>query len=89
MGPGMGGPNQDASNISHTDLMANMVGARANEPSSNTQVLWGTNINTNDISSKLKEFLTTFMPPQDDDNMDLGEGDARYMIEPLYITKLK
>ena len=40
--------------------------------SSNTQVLWGTNINTNDLQTRLKEFLTTFMPELDDADM---EGD--------------
>ena len=39
---------QDASNLSNTNLMGNMLGAHA-EMSSNTQVLWGTNINTNDL----------------------------------------
>lgn len=62
--------------------------------SSNTQVLWGTNINTNDISTKLKEFLTIYMLPQDDDAMDLGNDNQandrdRYIREPYYITKLK
>lgn len=27
---------------------------------SNTQVFWGTNINTQNLQSKLREFLTTF-----------------------------
>ena len=96
MGPpgAMNPPNQDASNISQTDLMANMIGARAGEMSSNTQVLWGTNINTNDISTKLKEFLTLFIPSLDDDCMDLSaenqiNGNDRYTQEPLYIQKLK
>lgn len=88
-------PNQDASNISHTDLMANMYGVRNGENSTmGTQVLWGTNINTNDISQKLKEFLTTFMVDQTDDNIDLGASNAtnvndRYLQEPFYIKKLK
>lgn len=71
--------------------MANLVGARAGEMSSNTQVLWGTNINTNDISNRLREFLTTFIPEMPDDQMDLSadQGNERYMQEPYYITKLK
>jgi hypothetical protein len=88
--PQMGFPNiqQDASNISQTDIMGNMN--RGGEFSSNTQVLWGTNINTNDISNKLKEFLTSFMIMQEDDQMDLGNiNDDRYTQEPLYIQKLK
>lgn len=48
-----------------------------------TQVLWGTNINTNDLSQRLREFLTTFMLMQDDDQMDLGadgpNGNDRYL----------
>lgn len=52
------------------------------EMSSNTQVLWGTNINTNDIQQQLKEFLMThtIMPEGDVDNFN---------VEPYYITKLK
>lgn len=59
--------------------------------SSNTQVLWGTNINTSDISIKLKEFLTTFMlDDQEDDQMDLGDGlpnndNSPYLKPPVYI----
>lgn len=34
--------------------------------SSNTQVLFGTNINTNDVSAKLKNFINTFVPVNDD-----------------------
>jgi hypothetical protein len=37
----------DASNMSNTNLAANM--GAGTEMSSNTQVLWGTNINTNDL----------------------------------------
>lgn len=83
--------NQDASNISQTDLLVNMANTRAGEMSSNTQVLWGTNINTNDISNKLREFLTTFIPEISDDQMDLSgdAGNERYMQVPIYITKLK
>ena len=71
--------------------MANMGGARGGEMSSNTQVLWGTNINTNDISNKLREFLTSYIPEMPDDAMDLGgdNGNERYMQVPIYIQKLK
>lgn len=41
--------------------------------SSNTQVLWGTNINTQDLQSRLREFLTTFTIIQDD-AQDLNNG---------------
>lgn len=43
--------------------------------SSNTQVLWGTNINTNDLQTRLKEFLTTFMPELDENDADMEEDD--------------
>jgi len=49
----------EQTNMSNTNLMSGM-GAMGNEMSSNTQVLWGTNINTNSLQQKLKEFLTTF-----------------------------
>lgn len=54
------------------------------EMSSNTQVLWGTNINTNDLQTRLKEFLLTYtvMPTGEDEQMDFN-------IEPFYITALK
>jgi hypothetical protein len=72
-------------------MMANMHNRPGGEMS--TQVLWGTNINTNDLSQRLREFLTTFMLVQDDDKMDLGadgpNGNDRYLQEPHYITKLK
>jgi DNA replication licensing factor MCM4 len=57
----------------------------AGEMSSNTQVLWGTNINTNDIQQQLKEFLLTYTQIPDQDNM----ADDQFNIEPFYITKLK
>lgn len=44
-----------------------MMGA-GQEMSSNTQVLWGTNINTNDLQSRLKSFLTSYTLLIDDDN---------------------
>ena len=63
------------------------------EMSSNTQVLWGTNINTFDISQQLQEFLTTFTVIPDDENVmevDDGRNDMeRFNHEPYYIQKLK
>jgi len=50
---------RDVSNLSNTPQL-NMAGMIPNEMSSNTQVLWGTNINTGDLSMKLRDFLTTF-----------------------------
>jgi len=76
----------DASNMSHTNL-ANNMGA-AGEMSSNTQVLWGTNINTNSLQMQLKEFLMTYtvMPEPGADGVI---NDDQFNIEPVYITKLK
>jgi DNA replication licensing factor MCM4 len=74
----------DPSNMSNTALMQNM-GAQ-NEYSSNTQVLWGTNINTNELQTQLREFLLTFtIMPNADDMQD----DYAFNIEPYYITQLK
>ena len=58
---------QDQSNLSGTNLNGNMIGT-GQEMSSNTQILWGTNINTNDLQQKLKEFLTTFTIVNDEEN---------------------
>ena len=73
----------DASNMSNTNLMNNIGGG--NEMSSNTQVLWGTNINTNDLQSQLREFLLTFTVMPDGDDM----ADDQFNTEPFYITQLK
>jgi hypothetical protein len=53
--------------LSGTNLNGNMIGT-GQEMSSNTQILWGTNINTNDLQQKLKEFLTTFTIVNDEEN---------------------
>jgi hypothetical protein len=59
--------NHNESTILSNTALNGMMGG-GNEMSSNTQVLWGTNINTNELQSKLKEFLTTFtVEPSDDD----------------------
>ena len=71
--------------MSNTNLMNNIGGQ--NEFSSNTQVLWGTNINTNELQTQLREFLLTFtiMPNADDMQVD----EYAFNIEPHYITQLK
>lgn len=51
------------------------------EPSSNTQVLYGTNINSSDVQQKLRNFLTTFVKMEDDEE--------DYSRAPLYIEKLR
>jgi len=43
-----------------------MQGLAGMEPSSNTQVLYGTNINSSEVSQKLRNFLTTYMKMDDD-----------------------
>ena len=75
----------DPSIMSNTNLMNNLGGH--GEMSSNTQVLWGTNINTSDLQIKLKEFLTTFTIMIDDD-VDMNEME-RFNQEPHYIKLLK
>lgn len=49
------------------------------EPSSNTQVLYGTNINSTEVQQKLRNFLTTFTQMGDDEDY----GKAPYYIELL------
>ena len=58
----------------------------ANEMSSHTQVLWGTNINTSDVQMKLKNFINNFEEIKDDDDDD---DDQQYQRAPYYIQKLK
>ena len=57
-----------------------MQGINLNEPSSNTQVLYGTNINSSDVQNRLRSFLTNFVRPEDAE--DFGK-------EPLYVQKLR
>lgn len=80
----MGAPgHQDQSQLSATALNMGAGG----ELSSHTQVLWGTNINTGYLQSRLKEFLTTFTPAADDD-IDMN-GDDQFNQAPHYIQALK
>lgn len=51
------------------------------EASSNTQVLYGTNINSSDVQQKLRNFLTTFIK-MDGDDEDFSRA-------PFYIERLK
>jgi DNA replication licensing factor MCM4 len=55
-----------------------------NEMSSNNQVLWGTNIQANEVQMKLKEFINTFVEINDDDE----EDEAQFTRRPYYIEKL-
>ena len=77
------GQMNDASNMSNTNLMNNIGGG--NEMSSHTQVLWGTNINTNDLQTQLRDFLLTFTVMPEGDEMQ----DDQFNTEPYYITQLK
>ena len=58
----------------------------AQDMSSHTQVLWGTNINTNEVQMKLKNFINNFEEINDDDD---DEDDQQYAKAPYYIEKLK
>lgn len=51
------------------------------EASQNTQVLYGTNINSNEVQQKLRNFLTTFV--------DMTDDDEDFAKEPYYISQLK
>ena len=52
-----------------------------NEPSSNTQVLYGTNINSTEVQQKLRNFITSFTVINDDEE--------DFAKEPLYVEQLK
>lgn len=56
-------------------------GVNGMEASSNTQVLWGTNINTNEIQLKMKSFINTFV--------DIKEDSDDFTQAPYYINQLK
>lgn len=58
-----------------------MQGFAGADPSSNTQVLYGTNINSNDVQNKLKNFLMTFVK--------MGGDDDAFDQEPYYVQRLK
>ena len=51
------------------------------EASSNTQVIWGTNINQNDIQVRMKNFINTYVY--------MGENDDDFTKPPYYIDQLK
>ena len=56
-----------------------MAGA---ENSSHTQVIWGTNINTNDVQMKLKNFISNFeeiLDVEDDDDDEIYKRGSYYM----------
>jgi len=53
---------------------------------SNTAVLWGTNIQTNTVQIKLKEFINNFVEEKE---IDQDGGDEQFARVPYYIEKLK
>jgi len=55
--------------------------------SSNTQVIWGTNINAGEVSNKLKNFIHTYVEMDDAD--DEADEDMQYEKKPYYIEKIK
>jgi DNA replication licensing factor MCM4 len=59
-----------------------MQGLAGMEPSSNTQVLYGTNINSTEVQQKLRNFLTTFT------KIDENAGDDAFTKQPFYVEKL-
>lgn len=59
-----------------------MQGLAGMEPSSNTQVLYGTNINSNEVQNKLRNFLTTYM------KLDDADDESAYSRQPFYIERL-
>lgn len=75
-------PNAAGDSNSNTALLNNMAGA---ENSSHTQVIWGTNINTNDVQNKLKNFIHNFELINDESD---EENDEKYIKESHYISKL-
>jgi len=73
-------PRPEASGMQGTHFSNTQLGAAgATAEMSNTQVLWGTNINTNDLQTNMRDFLTTFR--MQEENM-LGQ-------EPHYIQLMK
>ena len=66
-------------------LNQNQLQGVGNEMSSHTQVLWGTNINTNEVQMKIKNFINNFEEIKDDDDDD----DEQYQRAPYYIQKLR
>ena len=66
-------------------MLNNQLAGAGNEMSSHTQVIWGTNINTNDVSMKLKNFINNFEEIREDDE---DVADDR-LISSYYMQKIK
>ena len=70
---------------SSTGMLNNQLGGAGNEMSSHTQVIWGTNINTSDVSMKLKNFINNFEEIREDED---EVADDR-LISSYYMQKIK
>ena len=70
---------------SSTGLLNNQLGG-AQEMSSHTQVIWGTNINTGDVQMKLKNFINNFEEIRED--AEDSDGDDQYIKASHYKQKL-
>lgn len=79
-----GAPGDQNTNLSNTALVGAGIGG---EYSSNTQVLWGTNINTTSLQQNLRDFLISFTLPADEEN-DASDHEMQYN-EPHYISLLR
>jgi hypothetical protein len=55
------------------------------QEASHTQVFWGTNVSANEVQTKLKAFINTYVELSGDDDDD----DSKYMRTPYYLEKLK
>jgi len=77
---GMGGPPAE-----HSSTNLQGVGGHG-DMMSNTQVLWGTNIQANVVQQKLKEFINNFVETR---NIDNDGDDEQFERLPYYIEKLK
>jgi DNA replication licensing factor MCM4 len=66
-------------------MLNNQLAGAGNEMSSHTQVIWGTNINTNDVSMKLKNFINNFEEMRDDEE----DVDDDRLISSYYMQKIK
>lgn len=57
-------------------------GMHNQEPSSTaSQLLWGTNINTNEVQTKIRNFINTFVI--------INEENDDFTQEPYYVEQLK
>lgn len=59
-----------------------MNGLNMQEASSNTQVLYGTNINSTEVQQKMRNFLSSFVKMEGEDDEDFGRA-------PFYIERLR